>query len=298
MNAVKTTLKRAAIWLTLPALLALGCATAEPMDEAIGETPLSLTGTDIDGRLDVDVDGRFVITADAVRLFDYFLTTEGEIDDAARRVLVAAEARRLGPAAFEAMAFYDDYVEYRRRFDAAIQKAGPQADGPALVAQIRRLRAETVGDHPLFAEDDALVEQAVAAKRAMRDGDVGALARRMQVAALFTRKSAAEVEAERAARAALRLGAETAIAREAGADITAIHALRVEQVGEAAADRLARLDAERAAWRTRVDAARAAIAELDPHGADFAAEREALLDARFDDRERRRVRTILGLRAP
>ncbi len=279
----------------MAALLA-GCAGGEMVgDDAIGERPHSLRGTEVDGRLDVDADGRFVPTEDAVRLFDYFLTTEGEVDDGARRVLVAAEARKLGPAAFDAMAFYDDYVEYRRRFDAAIAKAGPQADGEALVQQLRQVRRETVGDHPLFAEDDALVEQAIAAKRAMRDGDLGALARRMQVAALFTPKSAAEVDAERAARIPLMLREYEAIERAAGGDDAAIRALRVERVGPAAAERLARLDAERAAWDARVAEAGAAIAGLAP-GADLEARRDALLAERFDARELRRVRTLLRLR--
>lgn len=295
----RMTLRRAGMTLLMACMACMaclsGCATGEALDEAAGETvgerPQSLTGTDVDGALTVDKAGRFVITADAVRLFDYFLTTEGEIDDLRRRALVAREAAALGDSADEAMAFYDDYVEYRRRFDAAIEKAGPQADAEALVQQVRALRSETVGEHPLFAEDDALVEQAIAAKRSMADGDLGALARRMQVAAFFTPKSAAEAEAERQARSALKLRAETAIARQAGASADAVQALRIEQVGVEAAARLAALDAQRAAWDGRIAEARDAIA-----AGDGDAQIEALLAERFDAREMRRVRTILGLR--
>lgn len=279
------------------ALAALGCAGGEAVDApAVGERPHSLRGTEVDGRLTVDPKGRFLVSADAVRLFDYFLTTEGEVDDEARRLLVATEARlRLpGEAAREAMAFYDAYVDYRRRFDAAIEKAGPEADEAELLARVRRARAETVGEHALFAEDDALVAQAIAAKRAMAAGDMGEVARRMQVAAWFAPRSAADAEAERAARRPLALRHREATARAQGADAAQIEALRVAEVGAEAAARLARLDAERAAWQARVDEAAAVVAALDAGDPGFAAAREAALAARFAGAELRRARAVVG----
>lgn len=270
-------------------VLGAGCAGGEAVDEVIGERPQSLVGTEVDGRLNLDPAGRFVLDAEAVRLFDYFLTTEGEVDDDTRRLLVEREALRLGDSAGSVMAWYEAYCEYRRRFDAAIDKAGPAADGAELLARVRQARAETVGDHPLFADDDRLVEDAIAMKRAM-DGEPGEAARRMQFAAMFVQQSEADVIAGRAARAPEVLRQMEAHLRASGASSDEIRLLRVERVGAAAADRLAALDAQRAAWQARVDAFAAEI-----EGADDAT-REALLVARFDANEARRVRTLLGLR--
>lgn len=278
-------------WVTGCALLMLGagCAGGEAVDEVIAERPQSLIGTDVDGRLNLDPAGRFVLDADAVRLFDYFLTTEGEVDDVARRALVEREALRLGDSAASVMAWYEAYCEYRRRFDAAIEKAGPAADGAELLARVRQARAETVGDHPLFAEDDRLVEDAIAMKRAM-NGEPGEAARRMQFAAMFMHQSEADAIASRAARAPEALREMEATLRATGASPDAIRALRVERVGAAAADRLAALDARRAAWQARVDAFAAESAGVDD------TTRDALLAARFDADEAKRVRTLLGLR--
>ena len=278
------------------AWLGVGCAGGEAVDSegaAIGERPHSLRGTDVDGRLNLDAAGRFVLDADAVRLFDYFLTTEGEVDDAARVALVEREAARVGDSAASVMAWYGAYCEYRRRFDAAIEKAGPAAELPELLARVRQARAETVGEHPLFAEDDALVEQAIATKRAMAGSDAGEAARRMQFTAMFSAQSEADVIAGREARVPDALRQLEAHLRASGADARAIRAARVERVGTAAADRLEALDAQRMAWQARVDAF-----AVELHGIDSsdAIAREALLASRFDEHEARRVRTVLGLR--
>ena len=290
------TLREPIFALALAAAALTGCATAEPDPEAaepaITESAHSLRGTDTDGRLSLDRDGRFVLDADAVRLFDYFLTTEGEIDDAARRALVAREAQKTGYSAESVMAWYDAYCEYRLRFDAAIAKAGPAAELDDVLARVREARDETVGAHPLFAEDDALVEQAIAMKRAMAEQGPEA-ARMMQVAVVFAHQTEADVDAARAAHAPNALRQAEAHLRTQGASAAEVRALRVAKVGEAAADRLAKLDAQRAAWQARIDAAASALDALDP--ADEAG-REALLAARFDAREIKRARTLLGAR--
>lgn len=285
------------IALTLVAFTAgsLGCASGE-LDAEVGvdSQPKSLVGTEVDGQLNVDAAGAFVLDADAVALFDYFLTTEGEIDDPARQALVAAEARAaLGVRGGEVMEWWSRYTEYRRRFDAAIAKAGPEASLDEVLDRVRVVRAETVGEHPLFVEDEALVEQAVAAKQAF-DARSPEGMRRLQLAAMLTTRTEADVLASQAARAPLRLRHAEAVARaeivDAAEAAEAVRALRVEQVGLEAAGRLAALDARRAAFQARVDAFAAEVEGLAQ------AERAALLTERFDPREARRVRTMLDWR--
>jgi lipase chaperone LimK len=121
----------------------------------------SLRGTDVDGDLEHDGDGRFIVTRRALRLFDYFLTATGEQDATAIRAQVAEVARqRLGAAEAErAIALYDRYVDYRAALPAAFAGAPPGAGLHTALALVEAAQVAFFGRDDaerLFATDDAL----------------------------------------------------------------------------------------------------------------------------------------------
>ncbi|MDJ0868903.1 MAG: hypothetical protein QNK03_22535, partial [Myxococcota bacterium] len=66
-----------------------------PPEEA--EPPAAHRGTDVDGHLARDRDGRFLPTPDALRLFDYFYLARGETPDAEIEARIEREIRRRLP---------------------------------------------------------------------------------------------------------------------------------------------------------------------------------------------------------
>jgi hypothetical protein len=108
----------------------------------------SLAGTDIDGTFTIGDDGRFVPDRQTLRLFNYFLSTEGERDAADIRDDVQQVARtRLSPDdADRALALYDRYLAYRAALATALStgEAAP-GDLPAATAIAARVRVDTFG---------------------------------------------------------------------------------------------------------------------------------------------------------
>jgi len=107
-----------------------------------------------DGSFPLDDDGRLIANAILRRRFDYFLTAQGEEDDALLRARVAAlavdELTREQAAA--ALVLYDRYRAYRRDGAALIASGRPDAEDA--LAQLRRERFGGDAD-AFFADDDA-----------------------------------------------------------------------------------------------------------------------------------------------
>jgi len=122
----------------------------------------SLAGTQVDGELVADHGGRLVITRETRRVFDYYLTAEGETPAGTIRALVVAEARRALPAgaADEAVALFDRYLEYRAR-GAALLESQP-ADPLAAVVALQRKLFGARATELLFGDDDRALADALA----------------------------------------------------------------------------------------------------------------------------------------
>ena len=131
----------------------------------------SLRGTDVDGTLQVDADGRFVANAEAVRLFDYFLSTEGEAPAEVIRERVADEAHRQLPAteAARAMALFDRYVAYRHDGDGHGGTA-TRGDFRGALAAAHTARVTAFGEDDaqrMFGRDEALARASIAESEAL-----------------------------------------------------------------------------------------------------------------------------------
>lgn len=271
------------------------------IDNDTGDAPAlppSLRGSEPDGDLRLDQDGRFVADADAMRFFDYFLTAEGELPDHALHALVhEAIARRLpAAAAGQASEAFERYLDYRA--EAARIVADPDQTVADARDRLLRLHAERVAHVPGLAADPVLFNRAAALHRVMIQPGLDRAVRAARVAEVETalpipgqdRRPAAQREThllQRLHQAEQRLHARGGSAAE-------LRALRADLVGPAAAERLARLDQERARWQQRVlsyQRARAAADSAASRTLDHATpEHTTRDDASFTPRERLRLR--------
>lgn len=268
--------------------------------------PRSLRGTRTDGGLAVDANGRFVPTIDARRLFDYFLTASGEVPDADLAARVRQEiARRLAAEpAREASALFERYLAYRERVRALATADVPEIDDlETRLATLIALRREMLGPQAadaFFAEEEADARRMLEVRRIADDTSLSIEERAARVEEIFAAAEAGLPPEVRETRAAGRLA--TAL-RDAEAEIRAggggtaeVAAMRERLAGPEAAARLAELDQRRSAWRSRVDAFRAARdrlrsdASLAPEARDAAIAR--LQEESFTPPERRRVEAL------
>ena len=216
--------------------------------------PPSLRGTAVDGDLVLDARGDLVATADAIRLFDYFLTTLGEVDLAGVRALVAAEARRRVPGREDqALALFDRYVGYLDDARAAAQQHAP-GDGvhPLTAAReqldrLEELQRARFGDDAarVFGDDNTLARAILDRSEVEGREDLSPADRRARLEAIEAQLPPAVREARARMRAPAEARAEVEALRRRGASAEEIRALRVRYFGEEAADRLEELDRQR-----------------------------------------------------
>ncbi len=279
-------------------------ASAFDRDSSSGlPRPKSLRGTRTDGGLAVDADGRFVPTLDARRLFDYFLTASGEVPDAdlATRVRQEIGRRLAAEPARDATALFERYLAYRERVRALATAEVPDADDlETRLASLIALRREMLGPQAadaFFSAEEADARRMLDARRIADDTSLSIDERAARVEEIFAAADAGLPPEVRAARAAGRLAttlrdAEAEIRAGGGGDAE-VSAMRGRLAGPEAAARLADLDQRRSAWRTRVDAFRAARERLRNDVSLTPAAREAgvarLREESFTAPERRRL---------
>jgi hypothetical protein len=132
----------------------------------------SLRGTDIDGDLERDDRGRFLPTRQAVRLFDYYLSAEGEETDEAIAAHVLAYARRrLGEEeAQRAARLFAEYVDYRTSVALRLARevdAGDIHGAMAVVISAQQAQFGEADATRMFGEDNRFASAAVARAEAL-----------------------------------------------------------------------------------------------------------------------------------
>lgn len=269
----------------------------DELDESALALPPSLQGTEPDGTLHVDAHGDFVADADAMRLFDYVLTAQGEVPEDDLHALAHAIIHRRLPAAAAAQAVeaFERYLDYR----AQASEIASNPDQPVALARDRllRLHAETVADMPGLAADPILFNRAAALHRVISDPSLDRRTRAARVLEIeaATPQDQALRQAQHQTRLLLRLREAEQRLRAQGGSEGELQALRAELVGPAAARRLAGLDQERARWQQRVAAYRNARAALLSR-MSASGERDQALAAlraqRFTPQERVRLRAF------
>lgn len=267
-----------------------------------GTKPPSLEGTQIDGALTLDAAGHFVPTREALDLFNYFLTATGEepLPALYDRIVHEIETRLPAAAANEAIAFFENYLEYLERV-RGLHEAGqiPWQSYETSRATLQNLRSEIFGADlasTLFQEQDLTAQIGIEQYLAANDPNLSATARQAKLAQLEAKLPTEIREARAKSRAALDAHYEVSALRESGASEAEIHTLRSERFGTEAADRLAKLDAERATWNARLEKYRAERDTIVNDPARSEANRAAALDAlrasHFAKEEIPRVRAL------
>lgn len=231
----------------------------------------SLRGTTVDGGVTVGFAGHIHPDLALRRLFDYYLSTLGEVDLESVGQLLRADLRQRpldGGQQAEVMQLFARYVAYQQARTALASLGGE--DLAARLTQDRALRRRMLGDalaqafYPTAEADDAWLLRALA--------------------------QADEPAQVQTATVATSIQAQTDQMEAAGLPPAARHAQRAAMWGEPAARRLDALDRERARRQQRLDAFATLAAgvqgdaSLDPARRQQAVQR--LLDRYFDGPER------------
>ena len=222
--------------------------------------PGSLDGTEVDGFLMLDDRDRFVADANAIRLFDYFLSTEGEISLAEIRRLMEAEAARQVPSDQlpAVMALFDGYLRYRSESARLAERFERDEIGEHLDALVE-LQEEIFGQdvaRRTFGEQNLLAKDAIARRELYQDETLSWEEKRSRLAELDTQLPEPIREIRQRIQRPAEVAAVVAQMRRDGVDEDEVFAYRADEFGPEAAERFARLDQEQAQWNARLDAYR------------------------------------------
>jgi lipase chaperone LimK len=260
--------------------------------------PPSLEGTDVDGALAADADGRLLVTPETRAFFDYFLTaSEEEAPDQIRaRIVAGIEARLTPDAAHAAIDLLDRYLAYRQRARQVLASAsGPEEQ----LQQLRALRRAILGAadaEALFADEEARDLVTVQRLRIAGDASLTQEDREARLLAVEAQLPETERAARSAALLPAQLARDEAQLRAAGGTAAEVRTLRERAVGAEAADRLEALDRQRADWQARVDQYRADRDAIERDAARTPDERASaiaeLVAERFTSQEQVRVRAL------
>ncbi|MEM9727671.1 MAG: lipase secretion chaperone [Myxococcota bacterium] len=256
--------------------------------------PKSLEGTSIDGYFTV-VDGRFVPDANAIRVFEYFLSARGEIGEAEIRALIEQAARAQVPPGEDAavMALFDDYLRYREALADLPRRSSPAA----YFDDIRELQKSIFEDDSdaLFAKDNRLVEYSLARSAIVTDRSLEPEERRRRLDALDETVPTPLREMRGAMMRQRDASAVVEQMRRDGLGEEEVFDYRADEFGEEAAERLQALDARRAEWDARLDVYRAERDAIRARGLEETEEAELLDELRashFEGAEILRVEAL------
>lgn len=261
--------------------------------------PASLQGSTPDGEVSLDAQGHLVPTLGLRRLFDYFLSTIGELDLPAIRALLLDHVLGLhgGEVAAEVARLFDRYVDYQRALSDSESLLPRDLDARLDFAQqLRRRHFDAATADAFFGEEEAYAEYTLERMRIARDSALSEAERTAQLSALEAGLGEAQLASLREARSVEGIEEQSrqfeALAIDPGARFDERSAL----YGEAAAARLAELDRERAAWDQRVHAYRQARDDIQRNAGFNAQQRaQAIADLRarsFDAQEARRIMSL------
>ncbi len=268
---------------TAPAVATLALAVTPPAPISAGVKARasdrlarsSLRGSEVDGKLQLDANGRLRMDAATVRFFEYHLALLGELELADIRALLTEHAtQRLGASSVaEVMAAFERYLGLRQALAAL----------PAGASLTDTLQARRSLEQQWFGEDaEAMFGEA-------RDYDARAAQRLDSSNAQMQPSPETIAPAEREARVALLAEEQSRQFEALGLSAEQRRAERTALWGAQAAARLDALDAERAAWDARLQAYARERDRLLGTGTATAAALDALRQRSFDPREQLRV---------
>lgn len=222
----------------------------------------SLAGTTPDANLQVDASDALVVDAALGRLFDYYLSAQGEKSLPAIRAEIDAElGRRLKPAAAaEARRLLGRYLDYKQALasvETNLQKgtlpAHAARDRLVAMQQLRTQFFSAKESAGLFGFDDAYNADAIARMEISQDHTLNPTQKAAQLAALDAALPAALREARDAPQQVIHSEESVAKLRANGGSDDDVYRMRAAAFSPEAAARFADLDKEEAQWKQRID---------------------------------------------
>lgn len=258
----------------------------------------SLRGTEVDGAVTLDEDGRPVGDRGLRRLFDYFLTRLGERPPATIRADLQAhlEAGFDAAVVVRVLGWFDAYAALEQEAVALVGSADPRSDAERLRALRRQRLGETLAE-AWYGEEQRHLDYSLSRQELLRDRQIGLTEREQRLAELDAtldpQHRAQRMHDEAAQLAVMQ---SQAFVRD-DVDPSARFAERERLFGREAAQRLVDLDARQAHWQDRLAAYAAlrgrVLADSALSQAQRAQQADALLAAQFDRNERRRVQALV-----
>lgn len=255
----------------------------------------SLRGSDVDGGVRLDADGRVAPDRELRRLFDYFLSRLGERDPAQIRADLLAwlqtQPQLAASVRSDVLNLFDRYVELQRA-SAALGRSDDIAADLKRLSELRRRELGEALAQAWFGEDEAYAASTLERLALARDTTLDAATRAQRQAEIDARLDPQQSEARAAStdyQLALAQTEQLAADRASAAQRAQ---QRTELWGADAASRLAQLDEQELSWQLRLRSYAHAREQLFADGALAPAQRaqrlERLLEG-FSEAERRRV---------
>ncbi|MDH4584329.1 lipase secretion chaperone [Pseudomonas sp. BN415] len=223
--------------------------------------PASLAGTDVDGRFHLDAAGNLLVTEDIRRIFDYFLSTQGEepLSGSIQRLRGHITGQLDAPAEGQALALLDQYLDYKRQLVQLERDLPLLADLTALrqrEAAVQALRARIFSadaHQAFFANEEAYNGFALQRLAIQRDTALDPAGKAAAIDQLRSTLPEA-LQAMAASQLQAELRAQVGALQAAGGTPEQVRQLRQQLVGAEATARLETLDQQRLQWQQRLQA--------------------------------------------
>ncbi|MCO6056939.1 lipase secretion chaperone [Pseudomonas sp. MOB-449] len=223
--------------------------------------PVSLAGTDVDGRLRLDGAGNLIVSEDIRRIFDYFLSTQGEepLASSVQRLRGYITGQLDAPAEDQAQALLEQYLDYKRQLVQLERDLPLLADITALrqretAVQALRARIFSTQTHQaFFANEEAYNAFTLQRLAIQRDAGLNPATRAAAIDQLRSNLPE-ELQAMATSQLQAELKAQVSALQAAGGSPEQIRLLRQQLVGAEATTRLEALDQQRLQWQQRLQA--------------------------------------------
>ena len=234
--------------------------------------PKSLQGTQVDGEVIIDDKQQLVVTAGLRRLFDYFLSAQGEepLTQIKQRVIDYIRSHTPEPAAGQAIAIFEQYLNYLQAVSTLDKQLG-QKKSPSseldlgaikshmqAVKQLQSQYFDAKTREAFFGEEDTLNDYTFRVVEANQNKQLDAAQRQAIIDQarnnyISSFKDPAVQQKLKEQQNIESLLAETQAMKQRGASQAEINAMRSKYVTTDAVQRLEQLDASEAAFNQRIN---------------------------------------------
>jgi lipase chaperone LimK len=200
-------------------------------------------GSQPDGAIHLDANGKVIIDKDLKRLFDYYLSAIGELPlDQMRKYLQQFASEQLNPDQLQQLLdYFDQYHNYLNKADLFAESIGDDLSMQEKMKLLSEFRTESLGiemAEAFFGSEQQYIEFVMTEKNSEE----------------WTAQQQQWLQAENQATEFQDVVLENQeFANTENLNSTEVYQYRVEEYGQEAADRLSQLDQQRAQWQTVVD---------------------------------------------